>query len=186
MTFHTLHKKMPAVLALAVLSTYGHAALVDDFDGNTIDFSKWRNFSTNDTWEVVRDVDSAEGELVLGAASDGTSGFPTGLSGSKLIVNDDPEESLEARAKVTAVHAGSSGQSAYIAVEGNYYNADRATPSDYTGDVWASTLVGDWGSGLEARYEILKSTNADFTTWDVVDEGTISTGALTLGTFYEG
>lgn len=180
------YKTIAAVTAVAVLfPVAAHAAIVDDFDGDTIDFAKWRNYDTNHTWEVIRDVDPVAGELVMGAASDGSSGFPTGFGRSALIVHDDPVESLEALGKVRSVDAGSSGQGAYIAVEGNYYNADTASPSEYTGDVWASTMIGDWGSGLEARYEILKSTNADFTAWDIVDEGSISTGPLSLDNFYD-
>lgn len=174
-----------ALAALFAFPVSVNAELIDDFEGDTIDYSRWRTYSTEHATELVRDIINEE--LVLHAASDGTSGSVIDYARSHLIVNDaNPPEALQGTVTVDSVNPGPDGDGASIAVEGFYYNADRsgaAGSGDRTGDVYAAVEIGDWGSGLEAWYTILESTDAGFTNSNVVDQGQI-TDTLTTGMEY--
>jgi hypothetical protein len=150
--------------------------LVDDFNGTTMNFPKWSGFdSADDISEQYVRVDG--GELVLMNVSYGTGNHSTRTWLTSV------DTLLQAKISVISVENG--GGAATASIEGQYYNANSATPLDQIGDVAAMVFIGDRGSGgLEAWWEIRVSTHPEFETWTETT-GTITIpGTLLIGNSY--
>ena len=142
--------------------------LVDDFNGPTIDFTKWSFFdSTHSATEFAARIDTTADNLVLIEASDGSR-----YQRTRVRVLNTTLTALQATISVVSAIDGGGGTAA-AAVEGQYYNAISAAPTDSNGDVFASVLIGERGNGLEAWWDIIQSTHPDFDTSNVVATGTV-------------
>jgi hypothetical protein len=153
-------------LIALTLSTPAWAAreLVDDFNGATIDFTKWSGFDRqDDITEYTVLVDTMAQNLVLINVGDGSTLFRQQRSRA-FVSNATDLSAIEANIVVVSVADG--GSKAAASLEGYYYNANSATPADQTGDVFATVSIGDRGNGLEAWWEIHVSTHPTFDTWN--------------------
>ena len=152
--------------------------LVDDFNGPTIDFTKWSNFDPAiSEAEIVARIDTTDDNLVLINKSDGTS-----FQNTRIFVLNTTLIALQATISVVSIVAG--GSRAEATVEGRYYNANSAAPVDDVGEVAARVLIGDRGNGLEAWWEILESTDPDFNAWNITTGAIIAPGTLNTNTPY--
>lgn len=164
------NQKLFVVLILLIthsLPTLAARELVDDFNGSTIDFTKWSGFDHADdiSEQLIRIED---GKLVLMNASDGAEDHST-------ITSLTNTHFSFLRAEISVISAESGGSAATASIEGQYYNASSAAATDQVGDVAAMVFVGDRGSGgLEAWWEIRVSTHPEFEDW------TETTGVITL------
>jgi len=142
--------------------------LVDDFNSTTMNFSKWSGFDpVDDISEQFIRIDGDDENLVLMNVSDGSGNHSTRTWLTSV------DTLLQANISVISVENGDGAATASI--EGQYYNANSAAPTDQVGDVAAMVSIGDRGSGgLEAWWEIHVSTHPDFETW------TETTGIITL------
>jgi hypothetical protein len=154
--------------------------LVDDFNGSTIDFTKWSYFdSAFSAAEYTAVIDTTAGNLVLTEASDGSRYQRTRVKVENTIL-----AAMQATISVVSATGGGGGVAA-ASIDGQYYNAISAAPTDATGDVYASVLIGERGNGLEAWWDIYQSTGPDFDTSILVASGTIiPPGTLTFNTPY--
>jgi hypothetical protein len=155
--------------------------LVDDFNGATIDFSKWSDFDpAQDIIEYTVRVDTVNQNLVLINVGDGSTLFRRQRSRA-IVSNATDLSAIEATIAVVSVKDGGSTASANL--EGQYYNTSSTNPVDQTGDVFATVSIGDRGNGLEAWWEVHVSTHPTFDTWNEVSSGTIP-GVLSIDTAY--
>ena len=148
------------LLATYALPCSAARELVDDFDGASIDFSKWSGFdATDDAHEFLVRVDSGKLDMIsVGDSSDRVS-----LGARTSVINPDLSD---IQATITIVSANAGGNEATANIEGQYYNTISASPGDQTGDVAAMVSIGDRGGGyLEAWATIRVSTHSDFETW---------------------
>jgi len=149
------------LLLTTIILLPGAAArtLVDDFNGTTMNFPKWSGFDpADDISEHFIRIDGDNENLVLMNVSDGAGNHST-----RTWLTSTHFASLQAEiAVISAVHGGGK---ATANIEGQYYNANSATPANQVGDVAAMVSIGDRGSGLEAWWEIHVSTHPDFETW---------------------
>ena len=167
-------------MTIISLPVWAARELVDNFNGPTIDFTKWSDVfdsTTPSADEFEGRIDTAAGNLVMKNASDGSTyqRFRTNVLSTTL-------DALQATVSVISVNAG--GSKAAANVEGTYYNSNSATPADAFGDVFATVSIGDRGNGLEAWWEILESTHPDFETWNETTGPVIAPGTLATGTPY--
>jgi len=185
-------KTFLTLLALITLSLPAWAAreLVDDFDGTTMDFSKWSGFdSANDITEYFVGVNVDVGgkaknqTLVLINVGDGSALFRH--QKSRAVIRNPDLSAIEATISVVSVEDGGGTAAAKASLEGQFYNTLSAAPINQEGDVFATVWIGDRGNGLEARWEILVSTHPTFETWNQTS-GTIigPAGNLNLETPY--
>ena len=173
------------LLIAFTLSTPAWAALelVDDFNGATIDFTKWSGFDRqDDITEYTVLVDTMDQNLVLINVGDGSTLFRQQRSRA-WVSNATDLSAIEANIAVVSVKDG--GSKATASLEGYYYNRTFTNPADQTGDVFATVSIGDRGNGLEAWWEIHESTHPTFDTWDVFDTGTLIGPGLNLNTVYD-
>jgi len=137
---------IPFLLITVSIPSWAARRLVDDFNGPTIDFTKWSGVFDSTTLsadEFDGRIDAAAGNLVMNNASDGSTyqRFRTNVLNTTL-------DELQATVSVVSVNDG--GSKAAANVEGEYYNSNSATPTDAFGDVFATVSIGDRGNGLEA------------------------------------
>ena len=170
---------IPLILITYSLPSWAVRELVDDFNGSTIDFTKWSDFDPAfSAGEFAARIDTTADNLVLIAASDGSR-----YQRTRISVLNPSLTALQATISVVSVADGGSTASANI--EGRYYNANSVAPVDATGDVFATVAIGDRGSGLEAWWEIIESTDANFDAWTQISSGTIIVpGTLSTNTPY--
>jgi len=152
--------------------------LVDDFNSTTMNFSKWSGFDpVDDVSEQFIRIDGDDENLVLMNVSDGSGNHSTRTWLTSV------DTLLQANISVISVENG--GGAATASIEGQYYNANSAAPTDQVGDVAAMVSIGDRGSGgLEAWWEIHVSTHPDFETWDVITGNIPFSGVLLIGNSY--
>jgi hypothetical protein len=170
---------IPLILITYSLPSWAVRELVDDFNGSTIDFIKWSNFDPAfSAGEFAARIDTTADNLVLIAASDGSR-----YQRTRISVLNTSLTALQATISVVSIADGGSTASANI--EGRYYNANSVVPVDAIGDVVATVAIGDRGSGLEAWWEIIESTDANFDAWTQLSSGTIIVpGTLSTNTPY--
>jgi hypothetical protein len=133
--------------------------LYDDFSGDYLDTSKW-----NDR-ELVREV--ANGKLVSKVRTDSEK--------IRNFTRFQGTDSISAiQADITVVQTSLENGDGFARLESTFYNTQ--TEGGVTGDIWAELRITDTGSGLKATYEINEATSDDWSTWDVVSSGQISTG----------
>jgi hypothetical protein len=176
-------KILPVVLLLLIthsLPTQAARELVDDFNGSTIDFTKWSYFdSALSAAEFAAVIDTTAGNLVLTEASDGSR-----YQRTRVKVEDTTLTAMQATISIISADDGGGGVAA-ASIDGVYYNAASATPTDRGNDVYASVLIGERGNGLEAWWEIHISTDPDFDTSILASsDSIISPGILTFNTPY--
>ena len=166
------------------LPAWAARELVDDFNGTTIDFTKWSRFDPAiDIIEYTVRVDTVNQNLILINVGDGTTLFRQQPSRA-FVSNATDLSAIEATIAVVAVEYG--GSTAAASLEGQYYNTSSTNPVDQTGDVFATVSIGDRGDGLEAWWEIHVSTHPTFDTWNELSSGTIiGPGFLNLDTAYD-
>lgn len=129
------------LMIIISLPVWAARELVDDFNGATMDFTKWSGFDPSDdiSEDFVR-VSTDDDNLVLINASDGTSLYrPQGSRGSRTWLRS-VNWNLQATISVVSVDDG--GGIATANLEGAYYNANSAAPADQTGDVVAMVSIG--------------------------------------------
>ena len=115
--------------------------LVDDFNGSTLDFTKWSYFdSALSAAEYAALIDTTAENLVLTEASDGSR-----YQRTRVRVLNTTLTALQATISIVSAIDGGGGEAA-ANIEGRYYNANSAVPIDATGDVFASVRIGDRGS----------------------------------------
>jgi hypothetical protein len=170
---------LPFLVTVISLPVWAARELVDNFDGSSIDFSKWSNFDPAfSAHEFFARIDTGNENLVLMDASDGSR-----YQRTRISVPSTTLTAMQATISVIAVADGGSRASANV--EGRYYNAVSAAPTDAIGDVFAAVSIGDRGNGLEAWWEIVQATAPDFTAWIQVSSGTIiAPGTLSTGSAY--
>jgi len=183
MSFAMARLEVLPILILLISSSFPAWAareLVDDFNGPTIDFTRWSNFDPAfSAAEYAALIDDTADNLVLYEASDGSR-----YQRTRVRVLNTTLNALQATISIVSATDGGGGE-AIASVEGQYYNADAAAPSDATGDVFATVHIGDRGNGLEAWWEIIQSTDPDFNTWIVIStDTTILPGTLSFNTPY--
>ena len=179
-----------AFLGLALLgggaAGVSHAGVVDGFDGQTIDFTQWRTFSNEHlpgrtaAVEQIREVDTDQGQAILGAATTGVSQDVR----TALRIRNPGLSGLSGTVSITEIDRGDG--EATIGIAGSYYNAVYSgDPTDSTGEVFAHVRLGDRGDGLEAWWEIIESTSPDWSAFTVRDNGTLlPPGDVDLGVEY--
>ena len=100
--------------------------LVDDFNGATIDFTKWSGLDpADDISEYFVGVSTVDENLVLINAGDGSSLIID--QGSRVLVRDPDVSAMQATISVVSVEDG--GGEAAANLEGQYYNANSAVPA---------------------------------------------------------
>jgi len=152
--------------------------LVDDFNGPTIDFTKWSEFDPAfSESEFASRIDTTANNLVLINKSDGSS-----FHNTRIFVLNTTSTALQATISVVSIDDG--GSQAEASVQGRYYNANSAAPVDDVGEVVARVLIGDRGNGLEAWWEILESTDPDFNASNKTTGAIIAPGTLNTNTPY--
>ena len=172
-------------MTIISLPVWAARELVDDFNGATIDFTKWSGFDpSDDITEYFVRVSTDDENLVLINAGDGTSLYRD--QRSRTWVRNPDFSAIEATISVVSVEDG--GSKAAANLEGQYYNANSAAPANQNGDVFAIVSIGDRGNGLEAWWEIHVSTHPTFESWNETS-GTIIApnpvpGFLSLNTAY--
>jgi hypothetical protein len=161
------------LLLLNTLSLPAMAAreLVDDFNGATIDFTKWSGLDpADDISEYFVGVSIVDENLVLINTSDGSSLIID--QGSRVLVLSPDFSAIQATISVVSVEDG--GGEAAANLEGQYYNANSGIPINQTGDVTAIMSIGNRGNGFEAWAEILVSTHPSFETWTKFTEDIVT------------
>ena len=179
----TQRKTFLTFLLLVTISLPVWAAreLVDDFNGTTMDFSKWSGFdSTNDITEYFVGVNTADENLVLINLGEGSTLFR--YQKSRALIRNPDLSAIEAVISVVSVEDG--GSKAAANIEGQYYNTGSAAPANQNGDVFATVSIGDRGNGLEAWWEIHVSTHSTFEAWNETSGIIIAPGSLNLNTPY--
>jgi hypothetical protein len=178
------HPRLFLTLLLAtIISLPASAAskLVDDFNGATMNFPKWSGFDpADDISEQFIRIDGDDENLVLMNVSDGLGDHST-----RTWLTSTHFSSLHANIAVISADGG--GGAATAGLEGQYYNANSATPTNQVGDVAAMVFIGERGSGgLQAWWEIRVSTHPDFETWRLDSTGNIPfSGTLLFGNPYK-
>lgn len=172
-------------LTLFLLVTYSLPVwavreLIDDFNGSTIDFTKWSYFdSAFSAAEYAAIIDTTADNLVLTGASDGSI-----YESTRVMVENTTLTAMQATISVVSAIDGGGGVAA-ASIDGQYYNAISAAPTDVNGDVFASVLIGERGNGLEAWWDVYRSTDPDFDTSILVSSGAIILpGTLNFNTPY--
>jgi hypothetical protein len=168
------------ILITYSLPSWAARELVDDFNGPTIDFTKWSNFDPAfSAGEFAARIDTVADNLVLTEASDGSR-----YQRTRVRVENTTLTAMQATISVVSAIDGGGGVAA-AAVDGQYYSAISAAPTDVNGDVFASVLIGERGNGLEAWWDIYQSTDPDFDTSTFVSSGVINLpGTLNFNTPY--
>jgi hypothetical protein len=151
--------------------------LVDDFNGETMNFPVWSGFDpADDISEQFIGIE--DGNLVLMNVSDGAANHST-----RTWLTSTHFSSL--KAMITVISAENGGGAATASIEGQYYNANSAAASDQVGDVAAMVFIGDRGSGgLEAWWEIRESTHPEFEEWIETTGNITLPGTLLFGNQY--
>lgn len=163
---------LPLLLLWRSAAASAERTLVDDFSATGLDFTTWS--STANLREIV------DGRLVLKAGSAAGTGSRT-----RLRTRSTALSSLAATVTVENVEI-EAGSWSMVRLEGIYYNVLSASPTDYTGDIWAAIFIGERGNGLEAWWEVWESLNSGFTDDVMRDGGTlVLPGVLTIGTAYQ-
>jgi hypothetical protein len=137
------------------LATNGIAAkkLLDDFSGPRIDTTKWKEA------DVVREVNTATGKLVLKLANRSESGNIR----NSLVINDpDSITALKCDIKLVSAQLDSGGNAtAFARVGGFFYNTKTAGGA--TGDIFAAVVIADKGFGPEAYFDVVEVLNDEVT-----------------------
>jgi hypothetical protein len=168
-------------MTFIALPAWAARELVDDFNGATIDFTKWSGFDpSDDITEYFVRISTDDDNLVLINVGDGTSLYRD--QRSRTWVLNPVLSAIEATISVVSVEDG--GSKAAANLEGQYYNANSAAPADQNGDVFATVSIGDRGNGLEAWWEIHVSTHSTFESWNETSGTIIAPGTLNLNTAY--
>ena len=162
----TIFKAFLTLILLITLSQPAWAAreLVDNFNGSTMEFSSWSRFdATRDITEYFVGVDTTNNNLVLINVGDGSTQFRE--QKSRATIRNPNLAAMEATISVVSIDYG--GRKVAASIEGQYYNANSASPANQVGDVFATVSIGNRGNGLEAWWEIHVSTDPAFETWNV-------------------
>ena len=154
--------------------------LWDDFSGTRIDPSLWRH------GEYVREIDVGNNKLLLKLANTN----PVLITSYSDADNNDlyfsdPNSVNSIQADV-AILENNITNTAYTRARlwGGWYNDGSGTPgSDRTGDIVAEISLRGNPSGLIARWEVLRRTNADGSTSTTLGGGNFTT-PITLGSTY--
>ena len=160
------------------LPTLAARELVDDFNGETMNFPVWSGYDpADDISEQFIGID--DGKLVLMNVSDGAANHST-----RTWLTSTHFSFL--RANISVISAESGGGAATASIEGQYYNANSTAATDQVGDVAAMVFIGDRGSGgLEAWWEIRVSTHSEFETWTDTSGIITLPGTLLFGNYYD-
>ncbi len=152
--------------------------LVDDFNGTTIDYSKWASPSN----EYAVKLDQINDNLVMISAGNSV---PIPFNVTQTPVNAPNLTAIEAT--ITVVDTSTIlGDSVSANIAGQYYNADSPAPINQDGDIIAMVSIGDRdGNGdLEAWATILESVDPFFGTWNTSTYDISGPGALLPNTPY--
>ncbi len=152
------------VIFALIINTQAFAAraLYDDFSGNLIDSSKWKEV------DFVREV--AGGNLVSKVANNTST--PNGRNNTPF---QNPSSINVIECDITLVEvnldAGTDNRS-FARVDGRFYNTLNSGTEQ--GDVWAGVFIGNRGNGLEAWWEVSESLDAGGDTWEEKGSGTLT------------
>jgi len=149
-------------------------ALYDDFSGNLIDGSKWRDV------DLVREV---VGENLVSKVANSTS-TPDGRNNTSF---QNPSSIEDIQCDITIVEINldtGTDNSSFARISGRFYNT-LLNPGTEQGDVWAGLFIGNRGSGLEVWWEVYESLDATGDTWQERGSGTLTIpGGLNYGNSY--
>lgn len=165
-------------LAMAMTPAVARAAVepYDDFSSTRLDSTKWKD----EPLDFVRMVDESLGCLVSKIGGHGGRNFTSSSSFLDAVTS--------IRADVTVLETvvdTSEPARAFARIGGFFYNAVSALPMDPIGDVFVELALGDRGNGLELWWFMSEQTSSDYSTSEIVSEGTVvAPGTLTLGTRY--
>jgi hypothetical protein len=152
-----------------IINTQAFAAraLYDDFSGNLIDSSKWKEV------DFVREV--AGGNL---ASKVGNNTSTPNARNNTVFQNPSTIEDIECDITVVEVNLDTgTDNSSFARIDGRFYNT-LLNPVTEEGDVWAGLHIGNRGSGLEVWWEVNESLDATGDTWAQRGTGTLTVPGL--------
>ena len=155
----------------------GYIVVSDDFSSSSIDSTKWT------TYEFVREISG--GKLRSALRSEGAS-----LSNALSFPNPSIIKAI--KAKVTPI-AFNNPDGAFTSsriggyffrnLEGWWWYYDPP-PGGAWGDVWAEIGIGGSGTTPTAYWSVIRFTNVEGTTWEVLGSGTFPI-SINLGSTYD-
>ncbi len=158
-----------------IINTQAFAAssLYDDFSGNLIDGSKWKDV------DLVREV--AVGNLVSKIANNTST---TNARNNTSFQNPSSIEDIECDITIVEVNLDTgTDNSSFARISGRFYNT-LLNPGTEQGDVWGGVHIGNKGSGLEVWWEVFESLDAGGDTWEEKGSGTLTVPGLDYGIAY--
>jgi len=163
------------VLAFCLIinnQAFAGRTLYDDFSENFIDNKKWIGS------EIVREVASGKLLSKIGTTRPGL------LLNHTTLQNPSSINTIQSDITVVASNPNTGLNSlSYAIVIGLFYNTQSSGGG--TGDIHAGTFIGNRGSGLEAWWEVAEYLDDIYTSFKILDTGTlIGPGTLCYDTPY--
>lgn len=161
-------------LALCLIFNTQAAAksLYDDFSGDFIDGSKWRDR------EHVREV--VGGQLVSKVGNNTTNDH---VRNTTKFQDPSSINVIECDIIVVATNLDTgTNLSSFARIDGRFYNTLNSGTE--RGDIYAAVYIGDRGSGLEAWWAVGESLDDEGDSWDDIGTGTLIVPGLTYGNSY--
>ncbi len=161
----------------AVLTLYATAGAYDNFSGDLIDTNNWQTYEY-----AVTHLSSGKLLSVARSTQQGELKRPWFRFPNPTSVYSIKAEVVIQKIDVTQNASGNAV--AETRIHGYFYSTS-ASPTGFTGNIWAGVAIGDRGNGLEAYWSTDETLDDQQSSWTELAFGSlIPTGVLQTGTTY--